>query len=94
MTSLACTTLSPSGKWSKDLGNLLRGLVRAFTKQVAYQGPSPWEPWQAVLTAGVQSAFVEAVVRLASRAQFSKDKGVDRSLREVSGGMAREGRGR
>ena len=65
------------GKWSKDLGNLLRGLVRAFTKQVALQGPTP-EPCQAILAEGMQSAFVEAVMRLASRAQFSKDRGARR----------------
>ena len=85
---------SMTGGWSRDLCSLLKQLVRAFTKQLARQGGStslplggqdPAVPPQAVLQPETQFAFVEAVLKLASRAQFSKDGG------EGGGGEGRQG---
>lgn len=59
------------------MGTLLRGLVRAFTKQLARQGgpdaSGSADPSQSTLQPETRAAFVDAVLRLASRAQFSKD---------------------
>lgn len=62
----------PPGKWTCDLSSLLKHLVKAMGKQLARQGLNP-EPWQAALQPATQQALVEAVLKLASRAQFSKD---------------------
>ncbi|GAX74187.1 hypothetical protein CEUSTIGMA_g1636.t1 [Chlamydomonas eustigma] len=78
---------SNSGKWSRHLGSLLRHLVKTFTKQLAKQGSAP-EPGMAVLQPDVQSIFVEAMMKLASRAQFSKDHSLSSSACQVLGQLA------
>ena len=79
------------GKWSSDLSTLLRGLVRTFTKQLARQGLDgslTADPSQSSLQPETRTAFVEAVLRLASRAQFSKDRSLSRVACSALGQLA------
>lgn len=52
-------------------------------KQLMKQGPGPHEPGQPVIGPEAQAAFVAAAVRLASRAQFSKDEQLMMAARQV-----------
>ena len=73
------------------MSTLLRGLVRTFTKQLARQGldGSPTaDPSQSSLQPETRAVFVEAVLRLASRAQFSKDRSLSRVACSTLGQLA------
>ncbi len=62
-----------SGKWSRDLASLLRNLVSAMSKQLGQQGGAP-PAGMSVVSKQAQKGFVEAALKLAARAQFSKDR--------------------
>lgn len=63
-----------TGKWCNELAALLKQLTRSAVKQLQRQGAEP-PPHVAALTPEVVDRFAAAMMRLAGRAQFSKDGG-------------------